>query len=308
MNLQKTARLLLLLTIISGRLKAQSIATDSLKRSSTIVADGAGLRLIADQFSFTEGPAADKKGNIFFTDQPNNKIWKYSTSGELSIFLDSAGRSNGMYFDRKGNLLTCADEHNQLWSISPKKEVTVLLKDLDGLHFNGPNDLWVDGKNNIYFTDPYYQRDYWTRKAPELAAQNVYYLQKGKTPVVVADSMIRPNGIIGTADGKYLYIADIGAGKTYRFNIGTDGRLSNKILFTDKGSDGMTIDEKGNIYLTGKGVSVFDPQGKKIEQIDVPASWTANVTFGGKKKDVLFITASKAVYTLQMKVRGGNKK
>jgi gluconolactonase len=180
MNLQKTARLLLLSTLISGGLNAQLTVTVPLKKSSTIVADGARLQLIADQFSFTEGPAADKRGNVFFTDQPNNKIWKYSTSGELSIFMDSAGRSNGMYFDRKGNLLTCADEHNQLWSISQKKEVTVLLKGFEGLHFNGPNDLWVDGKNNIYFTDPYYQRDYWTRKAPELRRKMYITFKKGR--------------------------------------------------------------------------------------------------------------------------------
>ncbi|MCP9751228.1 SMP-30/gluconolactonase/LRE family protein [Ferruginibacter sp. HRS2-29] len=305
MKLKRTASLIAIFIFASGVLRAQPNTSDSIKRSSPVVADGAMLQLISDDFSFTEGPAADKNGNIYFTDQPNNRIWKYSTSGKLSVFLDSAGRSNGMYFDRHGNLVTCADEHNQLWSISPKKEVTILLKDLDGLHFNGPNDLWIDGKNNIYFTDPYYQRDYWTRKAPEMAAQHVYYFQQGKPPVVAADSMIRPNGIIGTADGKYLYVADIGAGKTYRFNIGTDGKLTNKTLFADKGSDGMTIDNKGNIYLTGKGVSVFDPQGKQIDQIDVPANWTANVTFGGRKRDMLFITASKAVYMLKMKVKAG---
>src|SRR5471030_3554863 len=94
--------------------------------------------LISKQFSFTEGASVDKKGNVFFTDQPNNKIWKYSTDGKLSVFLNNAGRSNGMYFDKMGNLITCADEHNQLWSINPDGAVTVLLKDLDGHLMNGP--------------------------------------------------------------------------------------------------------------------------------------------------------------------------
>ena len=146
----------------------------------SLLAEGAELQLISSQFSFTEGPAVDKKGNVFFTDQPNDKIWKWTTDGKLSVFLDKTGRSNGMMFDRKGNLLSCADEKNEIWSISPKGKVTVLLKDLNGLRLNGPNDLWVDKKGNIYLTDPYYQRAYWDRKAPDIKAQNVYYLPKGK--------------------------------------------------------------------------------------------------------------------------------
>lgn len=299
-----TLLLLLLPGIFTTAAHSQVVSGSTIKRTSSIIADTATLQLVSSQFSFTEGPAADKKGNIFFTDQPNDKIWKYDTDGKLSVFLSPTGRSNGMYFDKKGNLLTCADEHNELWSISPKGKVTVLLRDLDGKHFNGPNDLWVHPNGGIYFTDPYYQRNYWTRKSPELDGQKVYYLQKNKTPVIVASNLQQPNGIIGTADGKYLYVADIKAGKTYKYTIAADGVLTNQTLFVSQGSDGMTIDNQGNIYLTGKGVTVYDVTGKLIEQIDVPESWTANVTFGGKEKNVLFITASKSVYTLQMKVKG----
>ena len=278
--------------------------TETSQEKSSIIADGAGLQLISDQFSFTEGPAVDKNGNIFFTDQPNNKIWKYDTEGKLSVFLENAGRSNGMYFDKKGNLVTCADEHNQLWSITQKGKVTVLLKDLNGLHLNGPNDVWIHPNGGMYFTDPYYQRDYWTRKSPEIEGQKVYYLQKGKEPVVVADNLKKPNGIIGTPDGNYLYIADIEGNKTYKYTIAADGTLTGQTLFAPMGSDGMTIDNTGNIYLTGKGVTVYSPEGKLKEHIDVPGGWTANVTFGGIQKDILFITASKAVYTMKMKVKG----
>ncbi|MDF2434283.1 MAG: gluconolactonase, partial [Mucilaginibacter sp.] len=132
-------------------------------------------QLISKQFGFTEGASVDKKGNVFFTDQPNNKIWEYSTDGKLSVFLDSAGRSNGMYFDKKGNLVTCADEHDQLWSISPSKKISVLLKDFNGHLMNGPNDIWIDAKGGIYMTDPYYQRPWWTRTKPDLEGQKVYY-------------------------------------------------------------------------------------------------------------------------------------
>ena len=272
-----------------------------------IVAPGAVLQLVSSQFSFTEGPASNKKGDVYFTDQPNDKIWKYSTDGNLSVFLEKSGRSNGLYFDKKGNLISCADEKNELWSISPKGKVTVLLPNHEGHRFNGPNDLWVHPKGQIYFTDPYYQRPYWDHKTPDLAKQNLYYLQKGKKAAVIADSnLVQPNGIIGTQDGKFLYVADIRDNKTYRYRISDDdGSLSDRQLFTEQGSDGMAIDNQGNVYLTGKGVSVFDPAGKKIAQIDVPAKWTANVCFGGKQKNILFITASESVYTLQMQVKGG---
>ncbi|HEY9194854.1 MAG TPA: SMP-30/gluconolactonase/LRE family protein [Mucilaginibacter sp.] len=282
---------------MSGRLFAQDV---------TALYD-AGTRpvLVSKQFSFTEGPAVDKKGNVFFTDQPNNKIWKYDTKGNLSVFLDSAGRSNGMYFDKKGNLISCADENDQLWSISPKGKVKVLLTDYKGKRFNGPNDVWVRPDGGLYISDPYYQRNYWTRTKPDLDGQKVYYLPKGlHEAIMVADQFVRPNGLIGTPDGKYLYVADIGDNKTYRFDISKDGSLSNRTLFIEMGCDGMTIDELGNIYMCGKGVTIVNPKGEKIGHIDIDEPWTANICFGGKNKDQLFITASKAVYTFQMKVKG----
>jgi gluconolactonase len=266
-------------------------------------------QMISKQFSFTEGPAADVKGNVFFTDQPNDAIWKYGIDGKLSLFGSKMGRSNGMYFDKKGNLLTCADEQNQIWRISPDgKKTEILIRDYEGKKFNGPNDLWIDGKGGIYFTDPYYQRPYWTRTQTELDGMKVYYLAPGKTQaVIVADKLIQPNGITGTPDGKYLFVADIKGDKTYKFNIEKDGTLSNQQLFTAKGSDGMTMDDNGNIYLTGNGVTIFNPQGVKIGFIAIPEPWSANVCFSGKNRDVLFVTASKAVYTFQMKVKGLTK-
>jgi len=133
----------------------------------------------------------------------------------------------------------------------------------------------------------------------------VYFLPADeKKPVRVIDDLKQPNGIIGTPDGKTLYVADIGAKKTYRYRIQPDGALEDKKLFCELGSDGMTIDNEGNVYLTGNGVSVFDPTGSKIAQIDVPESWSANVCFGGKDRHTLFITASKGFYGLKMRVKG----
>lgn len=264
------------------------------------------LKLISRQFSFTEGPAVDKKGDIYFTDQPNNKIWKYSTEGLLSLFKDSAGRANGLYFNRRGQLLACADEKNEIWSISSGGKVTVLLSDVDGKKLNGPNDLWADKKGGIYFTDPYYPRDYWTRKKPEIEGQKVYYLPpgKGKKPIIVADDVAKPNGIVGSADGRYLYVADIERNKTYRYTIEPNGKLSGQKLVIHQGSDGMTLDNQGNIYLTGKGVFIYSSEGILIGHIEVKEPWTANVCFGGKGRTDLFITASTAIYRLPMRTKG----
>ena len=262
---------------------------------------------VSSEFEFTEGPAVDGDGNIYFTDQPNNRILKWTPGGGITVFMENAGRANGLYFDQDGSLLACADEKNELWKIDKDKNITVLVSDYEGKKLNGPNDLWVDPAGGIYFTDPFYKRDYWTRAEKEIASENVYYLAPdGKKLAMVMGGFVRPNGIIGSPDGRTLYVADIGGRKTYAFTIQSDGNLSDRKLFTEMGSDGMTIDQKGNVYLTGKGVTVFDSSGKQIGHIAIDEPWTANVCFGGKKGKTLFITASKSVYTLAMKVKGGN--
>jgi gluconolactonase len=275
------------------------------EKNHNLIVKGAVLTKLSDQYSFTEGPAVDKKGNIYFTDQPNNRIMKWSVNGDLSVFMENAGRANGLYFDHTGNLLACADEKNEIWKIDQNKNTTVLVNNFEGKRLNGPNDLWVDPKGGIYFTDPFYKRDYWTHTSKEIEKECVYYLSPDKSKITNVDNeLVKPNGIIGTSNGKTLFVADIGANKTYSYTINSDGSLGKKMLFTESGSDGMTRDEAGNIYLTGKGVTVFNPKGEKIAHIDVPEPWTANVCFGGKKRKTLFITASKSVYTMEMNVRG----
>ncbi len=275
-------------------------------QGSDIIAPGAKLQKLSGGFEFTEGPAADKEGNIFFTDQPNDRIVKWSVDGTFSDWLKPAGRSNGTYFDNDGNLIACADEKNQLWSISPTKNIKVLIKDFGGKALNGPNDLWIRPDGHIYFTDPLYPRNYWARDAAmQQPGQYVYFLERKNGQVkAVATDLKQPNGIIGTPDGKTLYVADIGDHKSYSYTIQKDGGLTEKKLFCELGSDGMTLDKDGNVYLTGQGVTVFDSHGKKIEHIDVPEPWTGNVTFGGKDRKLLFITASKSIYGIQMRVKG----
>lgn len=275
-------------------------------QENSIIATGAEPVLVASDYEFTEGPAVDKYGNVFFTDQPNDRIVKWSAEdNSVTVYMQPSGRSSGLYFDHEGNLLACADEKNQLWQIDSEKRVKVLVDGFKGKKLNGPNDLWVDPKGGIYLTDPFYKRPWWAHEEPEQEAKRVYYLAPDQKSVrVVADEFVQPNGIIGTHDGKTLYIADIGDKKTYAYTINKDGDLSNKKLFTEMGSDGMTLDDKGNVYLTGDGVTVFNAKGEKILHIPINQKWTANVTFGGKDHKKLFITAMNSVYTLDMKVSG----
>lgn len=275
------------------------------------VADGAKLQKIASDYIFTEGPAADPDGNVYFTDQPNDRIVKWSAAdGKLTDWLKPAGRSNGLCISNDGkSLIACADDKNELWSIDlATKKHTVLIKDYQGKLLNGPNDVWQRPDGGIYFTDPLYAREYWTRDPKtQQDKEAVYFLPQGAAaPIRVAEDLKQPNGIIGTPDGKTLYVADIAANKTYVYAIGPDGKLSDKKLFCNLGSDGMTVDNAGNVYLTGKGggVTAFDKQGAKVAQIDIKDGWTANVCFGGKDKDTLFITANKSVYTMKMNTKG----
>ena len=280
-------------------------AAQTLLAQSAIIAPGAKVELLASGFKFTEGPAVDKAGNVYFTDQPNDRILMWSTDGKLSPFLQPSGRSNGLSFDREGNLWACADEKNELWRIAPSGKKDVVIKDFNGKRLNGPNDVWIHPNGGVYFTDPFYRRDYWTHQKSEQEAQGVFYLDpRGNRLVRVVDDLKMPNGIIGTPDGKVLYVADIGAQKTYRYDIQKDGSLANKQPFCEMGSDGMTIDNEGNVYLTGKGVTVFDASGKQIEQISINAPWTANVCFGGKDRQTLFITAMQNLFGLRMRVKG----
>ena len=275
--------------------------------SNDIVAEGEIPVRLADSYSFTEGPAVDARGDVYFTDQPNNKIYRWDCeSGEITLFTDQSGRSNGMYFDAQGNLIACADMDNQLWAFDLKGHSKKLITSYHEKLLNGPNDVWIAKDGGYYLTDPYFKRDYWTR-TPERQqpVEGLYYLAHGGKQLVMLDSTLnQPNGLVGTPDGKHLYVAEAKANRILKYDIQTDGSLSNRQVFANMGSDGMTIDDRGNIYLTGDGVTVFDKNGQQIAHFPIPENWTANVCFGGKERDVLFITASKSVYTLKMLVHG----
>ena len=273
----------------------------------SVIAPGAKLEKLADGFKFTEGPTADADGNVFFTDQPNDRILKWSVDGKLSTFLQPAGRSNGMCFDKKGNLIACADEKNELWSIDPRQAHRPR-QGLPGQAPQRPQRRLAPPRRRPLFHRPLLQARLLETTWPQGRANtSTTCPPTSKTLTRVTEDLKQPNGITGTPDGKTLYVADIGAGKTYAYDIQPDGSLANKRLFCPMGSDGMTLDSDGNVYLTGRGVTVFDRTGHKIEHIPVPdQQWTANVSFGGKDRQTLFITAGKGLYSIRLNFSGAN--
>jgi gluconolactonase len=219
--------------------------------------------------------------------------------------MQPCGRSNGTCFDSKGNLWACADAKNELWCIHPDKTYDVVVRDDNGKLLNGPNDVWIRPDGGMYLTDPYYRRNYWTRGPMELPGQFVYYLSPDhKMLTRVVTDMKAPNGIIGTPDGKTLYVSDIAGGRTFAYDVQPDGSLTNARLFCSMGSDGMTIDSAGNVYLTGHGVTIFDRNGQQIDHIPISENWTGNICFGGADMHTLFITASTSIYALTTRTHG----
>ena len=270
---------------------------------ASVVADGAKVEKLAGGFSFTEGPAADALGNIYFSDIPNNRIHKWLLEGKLSTFRENSGGANGLYFDEEGHLLACEGGGRRLVSIDRNGKASVLADEYQGKRFNSLNDLWIDPKGGIYFTDPRYGG----RDGMEQDGEHVYYLSADRKKLIrVIDDMVRPNGVIGTPDGKTLYVTDHGGRKTFAYTIEQDGTLSGKKLIAPEGSDGMTIDNEGNIYLTRRVVAVYNKKGEKIEEIKVPEG-PANVTFGGSDNQTLFITARTSLYSLKMRVKGAER-
>ena len=192
-------------------------------------------------YKFTEGPAVAPDGRVYFTDQPNDKIYIWNEKdNKISTFLNVCERANGTYFNHNGELVACSDLHNRLVAFDPNGKMRILAENFNGQHLNGPNDLWIAPNGGIYFTDPYYHREYWEPGHKELQDKRAVYYRnpEGKVSLVISDFK-QPNGLIGTSDGKILYVSDINDGKIWKYNIQDDGTLANKTLFAPEGSDGM---------------------------------------------------------------------
>ena len=280
------------------------VAAKGADEKADLVADGAKPVKLAGGFKFTEGPAASPGGSVYFTDIPNNRIHKWNpTAKKLSTFLEDSGGANGLYFSKEGDLFACQGEARRVTSfyLEDGAEKELIADQYDGRPFNKPNDLWIHPNDGIFFTDPNYGR-----KELSQDAEHLYYVTPYRDQIFrVDDKLKRPNGVIGSPDGKILYVADPGAGKTYRYTIdeGEEGTLSDKKLFVESGSDGMALDNWGNLYLTAGSIKVFNPTGKQIADIEFPER-PSNICFGGKNGKTLYITARTGFYSLDMKVAG----
>ncbi len=266
-------------------------------------AEDAKIEKVAGGFRFTEGPAADKDGNVFFSDIPNQCIHKLDVAtGKVTVWNDDSGRSNGLMFDAKGRLLACEGGRRRLVRYEDGKP-KVLAERWNEKRFNSPNDLALDDKGGVYFTDPRYGK----QTGREIDIEAVYYVSaEGKVTQVISDRK-KPNGILLSKDMKTLYVADK---QVWSYPVKAPGELGKGSKFAEMdtasrgGPDGMTLDEKGNVYAAGQGaIWIWDAEGKRLDKIDFPEA-PANCAFGGKDRKTLYVTARTSLYRLRLEVRG----
>jgi len=297
---------------------ALSVALSSTADAAeSVVAAGAKVEKLAGGMKFTEGPVwlADKK-KLIFSDIPNANLMQWSEKDGLSLFRKSEN-ANGNILDLQGRIISCQHSARNIVRIEKDGSVKVLADRFDGKRFNSPNDVAVRSDGTLWFTDPPW--GLWGLNKPaEIPGHWVYKLDPatGKVKALVKD-LAMPNGIVFSPDHTRVYIADTGGHPKHPdpklkklppsircYEVTAAGDLGKKLFEIAEGSDGMTVDVKGNIYATHKGkVYVFDAAGKELEKIDVPEG-PANVCFGGDDFKTLFITARTSLYSVRLRFAG----
>lgn len=260
-------------------------------------------------FKFTEGPAADLAGNVYFTDIPNERVHKVDTKGKLTVFREKSNRANGLMVATSGEIYACEMAGQLVAYSADGKERRVLADKHEDKRFNAPNDLVIDSSGGVYFTDPAFG-------APMPLPQGktaVYYLSADGKTTRVAEGLPNPNGVILSPDEKTLYVIPSGQADMMSYPVEVPGKLGKgKVFCTLKqppkakntGGDGLAVDVKGNLYITSRlGLQVFDKEGKYLGTITLPEG-PANVTFGGSDFKTLYVTARTSLYTIQMEVAG----
>jgi len=293
------------------------ITAGATAKKRSIIPPGAALTRVATGAEFAEGPAADAQGNVYFSDSPANRIWVYTASGKLHVFTDRSRNANGMMFDARGRLVTCNAQGKgggrSVTLYQKNGKVTVLADRYRGKRLNSPNDLCIDRRGRIYFTDPRYGEG----DDLEQDKMAVYRLEKNGALTRVIDDLEVPNGILISRDNKTLYVADNsprdgGPRTLVAYAVSRKGEVKRRGVVFDlapeRGIDGMAMDTRGNIYAaagSGKksGVYLISPKGKQLGFIPTPETAT-NCTFGGKKLDTLYITDDKSLYRIRLNATG----
>ncbi|MDB5386873.1 MAG: Gluconolactonase [Planctomycetaceae bacterium] len=279
----------------------------------SLIAPGATVKKLAGDMKFTEGPAwIPAKKTLVFSDIPNSKIMQWREGEGLSVFRPSE-QSNGNILDLQGRLISCQHAARNLVRTEADGKITVLADKFDGKRLNSPNDVAVKSDGTLWFTDP----PWGLTGAAEIPGHWVFKLDpaSGKIEPVIKD-LAMPNGINFSPDESRLYVADTGGHPKHPdasfhklpagihcYEVTKDGQIGKKLFTIPEGSDGMTVDVKGNLYTTHGGVNIYSPDGKLLEKIKVPEG-PANVTFGGDDYKTLFITARTSLYSIQMKNAG----
>lgn len=259
-------------------------------------------------FEFTEGPAADRHGNVYFSDIPANKIYKVDSQGKLSVFKDPSNHTNGLMVNSQGEIVAC-EMDGRIVALSPDGKLRVLADKYQGQRFNAPNDLVIDKQGDVYFTDPVF-------RAPKPLPQGklaVYYLSSAGEVTRLIDDLPNPNGVILSPDEKTLYVIPSGQADMMAYPVASPGKLGQGRVFCtlkqpagkkNTGGDGLTVDTKGNLYITSAlGLQVVTPEGKLLGIIAFPEQ-PANVAFAGPRHRTLYVTARKSLYTVEMEAEG----
>lgn len=260
-------------------------------------------------FQFTEGPAADKDGNVFFTDIPASRIYRVDAAGQLSIFREPSNSTNGLMPNAAGELVGCEME-GRVVAMSPDgKSIRPVAETYQGKRFNAPNDLVIDRSGGVYFTDPHF-------RAPTPLPQGVtavYYAAPDGEVTRLVDDLKAPNGVILSPDEETLYVIPSLQAEMMAYPVESPGRLGKGRVFcrleqpqgaTGRGGDGLTVDIEGNLYITSAlGLQVFDAQGNLLGILAFPEQ-PSNVTFGGADRKTLYVTARTSLYTAPMEAVG----
>ncbi len=262
---------------------------------------------VAEGCKFTEGPAIDAAGNLFFSDNPNDRIMRLSADGKLTVFRSPCGRANGLLFDGRGRLMMCQSSGpgggRRVTRLEKDGSETLLAETYKANRFISPNDLCIDLRGRVYFTDPYYGPP----AEKSQPTSGVYRIDAPGKVVLVVSNLKKPNGIVITPDNRLVYISDRGTQKLHRYKVAPDGGLvPDGVVYCfapDRGIDGMWLDVKGNIYgAAGKakttGLFVISPEGKLLLHKPMP-EFATTVTFGGDNMRDLYLTAGTSVYKMR---------